>query len=227
MRHGQTVANQEGRFSGWSDVPLTAQGEAEARALAPVLSGHTFEGVWSSDLGRALATARMAWGEPRPDARLRELHFGALEGQRWADIDPVLRQSLLDFEGFCAPGGESLADFEDRVHGFLRTLPPGRHLLFTHGGVVRLLTRGLGVDRFLPNGVVVALDWHCPSAALRQGGQPAAPGVSTREVTPFPGVRMPAGRSWPPGRHDFGTNDRWESERRERAVEPTASQPRA
>lgn len=159
VRHGQTVANEEGRFSGWSNVALTAQGEAEARALAPLFSGVLFEGVWSSDLGRALATARLAWGEPRPDARLRELHFGALEGQRWADLDPALRQSLLDFDGFSAPGGESLAAFEHRLRGFLSTLPPGRHLLFTHGGVVRLLTRGLGVDRFLPNGVVVGLDW--------------------------------------------------------------------
>ena len=46
-----------------------------------------------------------------------------------------------------------------RVHSFLAALSPGRHLLFTHGGVIRSLTREVGEDSFLPTGSVVGLDW--------------------------------------------------------------------
>jgi probable phosphoglycerate mutase len=46
-----------------------------------------------------------------------------------------------------------------RVEGFLATLGNGRHVLFTHGGVIRLLTRQVGEDDFVPTGTVVALDW--------------------------------------------------------------------
>jgi len=40
-----------------------------------------------------------------------------------------------------------------------RDLPPGRHALFTHGGVVRLLAREVGEDRFVPTGTLVVVDW--------------------------------------------------------------------
>jgi probable phosphoglycerate mutase len=38
-------------------------------------------------------------------------------------------------------------------------LEPGRHLLFVHGGVIRVLTQDLGVDRFVPTGSLLGLDW--------------------------------------------------------------------
>jgi len=159
VRHGQTVANQRAQFSGHSDVALTAQGVAEARALRPLVRGVSFQGVWSSDLQRAVRTARLAWGEPQVDRRLREMDFGDLEGRRWDELEPELAEALLAFDDFEAPGGETLAELSARVDGFLAELPAGRHLLVTHGGVVRLLTRRLGMNRFLPNTVVVALDW--------------------------------------------------------------------
>jgi 2,3-bisphosphoglycerate-dependent phosphoglycerate mutase len=159
VRHGQTTANADGILSGWLDVPLTELGEAQARFAARHLVGIRFDGVWSSDLARALATARIAWGEPIPDRRLRELHFGELEGRKWGELGGDLEAALLEFRRFRAPGGEDLEMLRERVHGFLGGLTPGRHLIFTHGGVVRLLTRDLGQDRFLPNGCTAILDW--------------------------------------------------------------------
>ncbi len=171
VRHGETPRSRDGRLAGWVDTPLTARGEAEARRLRPFLEGERFDGVWSSDLRRAVRTARLAWGEPRRDALLREISFGALEGRLWQALDPALADALRRFEGFSAPGGESLADLSRRVTGFIGSLPPGRHLLFTHGGVIRFLTRRAGHDGFLPTGSVAALDWNARRLLfLREGG---------------------------------------------------------
>jgi len=174
VRHGETQASRDGTLAGWADVPLTERGIEQARAVLPVLAGERFDGVWSSDLSRAVATARLAWGEPRTDARLREINFGALEGRDWTTLDPAYKTALSDFDGFNPPGGETLIEVRDRVESFLAELPSGRHLLFTHGGVIRLLTRAVGEDGFVPTGTVVGLDWtrrrllfkrECPIAA--------------------------------------------------------------
>lgn len=160
VRHGETPASRGRTLAGWADVPLTERGEAQAVALRAVFAGETFAGVWSSDLVRAVRTARLAWGEPSQDRRLRELAFGELEGAAFAAIDPPVREALLRFEGFVAPGGESFDEFQDRVMSFVDELPPGRHALFTHGGVVRLLARELGEDRFVPTGTLLIVDWE-------------------------------------------------------------------
>jgi probable phosphoglycerate mutase len=160
VRHGETTANAANVLSGWSDVPLTPKGEDQARALKPLLAGHRFDGVWSSDLRRAIATAELATGAaPRTDARLREMCFGEFEARPWAEIDALLREDLLAFVSFSAPGGEDLVAFKARVIDFANRLDPGRHLVFTHGGAIRALTMDLGEDRFLPNGGLCALDW--------------------------------------------------------------------
>lgn len=160
VRHGETPWNALGRLSGWGDVPLTPRGEAQARALAPLLADERFDSVVSSDLSRAVHTARLAYGEPQRRLwELRELDFGALEGLKWADLPEPHRMALLAFEGFEAPGGESTAGLRSRVYGFLEGLAPGRHLAFTHGGVLRLVLRDFDRDRFLRPCAVVGLDW--------------------------------------------------------------------
>jgi probable phosphoglycerate mutase len=159
VRHGETPASRGGTLAGWEDVPLTERGQEQASAVRPLLKGTRFDGVWSSDLVRAVATARLAWGEPVQDPRLREMGFGELEGVRWETMAPRWQEALLHFEGFAAPGGESFDDLKARVLAFLDGLAPGRHLVFTHGGVVRLLSREAGEDRFVPTGTLLVLDW--------------------------------------------------------------------
>jgi len=98
VRHGQSNANLEGRFAGQTDVELTRLGEKQAASLRSLLEEHEFDGVWSSDLVRAQNTARLAYGEPVPDPRLREIHFGDLEGESWENADEQVKQRLLQFE---------------------------------------------------------------------------------------------------------------------------------
>ncbi len=159
VRHGETTSGAERKLAGWHDPPLTAKGRDQARALRPFLNGQDFIGVWSSDLVRTQTTARLAWGEAQPDQRLREMNFGALENQPYEEIDRRMGKLFMEFRSFTAPEGESIDAVRTRVLGFLDQLPPGRHLLFVHGGIIRLLTQDLGIDRFVATSTVVGLDW--------------------------------------------------------------------
>ena len=159
VRHGETTFSASKRVAGWSDPPLTDNGRRQAEALRNVIDGSEFTGVWSSDLQRAVESARLAWGEATPDARLRESNFGSLEGCSYTEADSTYGEVFRDFREFQAPEGESHAEFRSRVRDFVAGLEPGRHLLVVHGGVIRVLTQDLGLDRFVPTGTLVGLDW--------------------------------------------------------------------
>ncbi len=159
VRHGETTFSASRRVAGWSDPPLTDNGRRQASALREVLNGGDFTGVWSSDLVRTVESARLAWGPARPDARLRECNFGALEGCSYEEADTTYGEVFAVFRGFQAPDGETHAEFRGRVSNFVEELEPGRHLLFVHGGVIRALTQDLGLDRFVATGSLVSVDW--------------------------------------------------------------------
>ena len=89
VRHGETAWNRSGRFTGWADEPLTAQGERDARAAGASLahSGIPWHVVHTSRLRRAIDTATLALREmpgANPtlirDWRLNERHVVDLEG---------------------------------------------------------------------------------------------------------------------------------------------------
>jgi probable phosphoglycerate mutase len=170
VRHGETPASRDRKLAGWTNVPLTAEGERQAAALRRRLEGQAFDSVWSSDLDRALRTARLAWGEPRVDARLREMSFGELEGRSWEALSAEEQGALMRFAGFDTPGGESFEALRSRVLSLVDALAPGRHLFFTHGGVVRLLSREVGEDGFVPTGTLLVLDWTARRLVSRTDG---------------------------------------------------------
>jgi probable phosphoglycerate mutase len=155
VRHGATDWSDAGKLTDWSDVALNEAGRARARHVGRILARTTFKGIWSSDLRRATETAHLAVGRAVADPRLRELDFGDLEGARWEDHPPKIQEALLRFDGFTAPGGESVADFRARVLDFVGGLTPGEHLAFTHGGVIRLLLRERGSERHVVPGDLV------------------------------------------------------------------------
>jgi len=166
VRHGETLWNREGRLLGWTDLPLTPEGEAQARALKGLLPPLP---AFSSDLVRARRTAELAGFRPEATWALREIHFGALEGAPWEALEPAYKEALLRFQGFHPPGGESLETFQERVFRFLEGLKAPA-LLFTHGGVVRAALRALGEDGLVPPGSVLVVDW--PRRVLDRLGAP-------------------------------------------------------
>lgn len=159
VRHGESVWNAAGLITGWSDVALTTRGEEQARAARALLASVPFDSVWSSDLIRAVHTARLALGEPVLDARLRELNFGELDGKPWSAVEAIVGRQAGDIDTFGAPGGESLKELTARVRSFLEGLEPGHHAVFCHGGVVRSMLSLLGSPSFVPNCAVVHFDW--------------------------------------------------------------------
>jgi 2,3-bisphosphoglycerate-dependent phosphoglycerate mutase len=89
IRHGQSVWNLEKRFTGWVDVDLTAQGEAEAKRSGELIkaAGIAFDRGYTSVLTRAIRTADLAltaadqlWIPLTKDWRLNERHYGGLTG---------------------------------------------------------------------------------------------------------------------------------------------------
>ncbi len=159
VRHGETEWNAQRRFQSRTDLPLNETGRRQAARLAARLQGTAFTEVWSSDLARAVETARLAWGRPLRDVRLREIDLGDLEGRRWSDLDPEIQEALARFEGFVAPGGESYDQFRARVLSWVEERESGDHLVVTHGGVIRLLLRTFGLpDPFPAPGSLTVLD---------------------------------------------------------------------
>src|SRR3954469_13034947 len=79
-RHGETAWTLSRKHTGRTDLPLTAEGERQAREeLGPKLAGMSFDLVLSSPLQRALQTARAAGFDPELDDRLREFDYGDYE----------------------------------------------------------------------------------------------------------------------------------------------------
>ena len=149
VRHGETVWNLDGRVQGWGDPPLSGTGRAQARRLEPRLKG-TFTAVYNSGLRRTTETAQLALPGvcSTPDARLRELSFGAWEGKTWVEVAATDADALAAWYGdpykHAPTDGEMYADLETRVQAWLETLPKaGRVLAFTHGGPIRAVLYGL------------------------------------------------------------------------------------
>lgn len=89
LRHGESIWNKENRFTGWTDVDLTDQGNAEAREAGRVLKreGFTFDVAYTSVLKRAIRTLWLVldemdlmWIPVHRSWRLNERHYGALQG---------------------------------------------------------------------------------------------------------------------------------------------------
>ena len=94
LRHGESTWNKENRFTGWTDVDLSARGVDEARAAGRLLKaeGCAFDLAWTSVLKRAIRTLHLAleeldrlWLPVHKDWRLNERHYGALQGLNKAE----------------------------------------------------------------------------------------------------------------------------------------------
>jgi len=135
IRHGETTWSLTHQHTGRTDVPLTEDGEAQARQLGKRLRGIPFTRVFSSPSGRARKTCALVGldraAEIEPD--LAEWDYGDYEGRCTADIRKG-RPEWNIFRDGC-PGGETtgqVCDRADRLLARARQLS-GRVALFSHG----------------------------------------------------------------------------------------------
>jgi len=141
VRHGETAWTLTGQHTGRTDLPLTEEGERQARALAANLGALPIDRMLSSPLQRARRTAALAMphAHVEEDDDLMEWHHGAYEGRRTVEIQAE-RPGWSLFQDGC-PGGETLdsvATRTDRVIDRVRA-DGGAVLLFGHREVLRIL----------------------------------------------------------------------------------------
>ncbi len=163
MRHGRTEWNATRRFQGQSDIPLSIEGRAQAAATAAALASDPIDGIVSSDLSRALETARAIAArhglEVVPDARLREFKFGEWEGLTWDEIVgryPVAADiAFSSVRAYAPSGGERFEAVRARVGDVLDEIAgrQGRIVLVTHAGALHALLDILVADQIDPQTV--------------------------------------------------------------------------
>ena len=148
-RHGQTAWTATGQHTGRTDIPLTEQGEQEARQLGERLRNLKFGMVLTSPLKRAERTSELAgFGDAAAvDDDLVEWDYGDYEGMRSTEIK-AKRPDWQLFRDGC-PGGESPADVAARADRIVRRARAanGDALVFSSGHFLRVLAaRWLGLD---------------------------------------------------------------------------------
>ncbi len=155
VRHGQSQTNLERRFTGQAQAPLTDQGVADARRAGEKLVGLSFDRIYSSDLIRAVHTAKEAIPgcEPIQLPLLREISVGPkLEWRYIADCEAEYGQTLWEHRNaydFTSYGGENEEMLIARARQFLTLLesdPCDQVIAFSHAGFIScVLGQVLGI----------------------------------------------------------------------------------
>jgi probable phosphoglycerate mutase len=140
-RHGETAWTVSGQHTGRTDLPLTPNGERNARRLGLRLQSMSFVKVFSSPLRRAIGTCELAGfgAVAEVDEDLVEWNYGRYEGMRSAEIQADRPRWQLFRDG--CPGGESPEEVglrADRVIGRVRAAG-GDVLVFSSGHFIRVL----------------------------------------------------------------------------------------
>lgn len=177
VRHGETEWNRIERIQGMEDIPLNALGLAQAEAVAAEL-GKIVRGdaeLVSSDLVRTRETTKPiidATGlHARYDARLRERHFGVLQGKtytEWRTMDAEgARRHAEGDQDYGPEGGETAREFYARCVSAVTDLAIACDeptlLIVTHGGVVSSMYRhsqGMGA--------IGARTWSVPNCSISE-----------------------------------------------------------
>lgn len=117
VRHGEADSNRDGKFGGWSPVPLTERGRRQAAAAAAELATRAPVAVITSDVVRAQETAApiaAALGlEPRLEPGLRERSLGIFDGLAFTEAEaryPEVWQRLVARDATVLPDGAETAD---------------------------------------------------------------------------------------------------------------------
>jgi 2,3-bisphosphoglycerate-dependent phosphoglycerate mutase len=156
VRHGQSQWNLENRFTGWIDIPLSQEGEEEARNVGRKLKGFRFDKAFSSMLQRAISTYEIAAQEAgfmhlilEKDEALNERMYGDLQGLNKDECRKKFGEEQVHIwrrsYDIAPPGGESLKDTAERVIPYYQSrieplLKKGKNILVVaHGNSLRAL----------------------------------------------------------------------------------------
>jgi broad specificity phosphatase PhoE len=148
-RHGETAWTISGQHTGSTDLPLTEQGERNARQLGQELRGRQFARIFTSPLQRAARTCELAGfgAQSEVDRDLVEWNYGEYEGLRTVEIH-TKRPGWQIFRDGC-PGGESPEEVGARADRVVKRVRAVQRdvLIFSSGHFLRVLSaRWLGLE---------------------------------------------------------------------------------
>ncbi len=148
VRHGVTTFNEQGRYCGVSDAPLSSEGLRQVRCVADLLRQEQFISIYTSPLKRCVQSAEIISKPydvcPASLPGFSEIDFGLWEGLSFEAIQAGYPEELSRWferpETFTFPEGESIAGFHDRVIGSLGKVLEGQgdRLIVAHGGSIRI-----------------------------------------------------------------------------------------
>lgn len=185
LRHGQSTWNLENKFTGWVDVDLTPQGEAEAEEAGKkiALAGIHIDQAFTSVLKRAIETLELCLhaagqtGIPvEYDQALNERHYGDLQGLNKAETAEKFGEAQVKLwrrsYSVRPPNGESLEDTSKRTLPYFEAkiipaLKAGKSVLISaHGNSLRAIVMRLDslseeevLALNIPNGVPIVYDF--------------------------------------------------------------------
>jgi len=158
--HGTTTDNEKNLSSGWNDVALSELGVQQSKDLAEKTKALHFDAIFTSDLRRAIDSAKLTWGDTYPlitDQRLRECDYGDLNSKPSEEVEPM-QEKAIDIP---MPNGESYEMVKDRIKAFLDFLKKdydGKHIAIVAHKAPQLaldvLIKGMTWDE------AFATDWH-------------------------------------------------------------------
>jgi len=183
VRHGESEWNQQNRFTGWVDVPLTEKGRAEARAAAGQIKEIRFDQAYTSELERAQETLKIILEETGQaqlgtmrDKALNERHYGDLQGLDKAETVRKFGEKQVHIwrrsYDTAPPNGESLKDtaartlpyFEDKI---MKGIREGKNIIVSaHGNSLRSIVMDLDklsrdevLELNIPTGVPIVYEF--------------------------------------------------------------------
>lgn len=159
VRHGESLWNALGQWTGWTDIELTYAGREEAKRAAIVLRDISFHVAHTSDLSRAQETLEIILRQLKLEIPIKKHHaikernYGSLTGKnKWKIKEEYGEEQFMLWRrswDHPVPAGESLKDVHARVVPYykkyiLPDLKKGKHILVAaHGNSIRALVKHL------------------------------------------------------------------------------------
>lgn len=151
VRHGETELNRKKLYYGWTDVPLTLNGEAQCQLIKENLNKVSFDVIITSPLIRVIHSSEIITGLNKDQFKiypeLKELNFGKWENLHYTEIKKIYNEEWLqwakDWQDFCIPEGESFNTFYNRVNlcfdKILEKYSGKTILIVGHQGVLKII----------------------------------------------------------------------------------------
>jgi|LGVE01.1.fsa_nt_gb alpha-ribazole phosphatase len=144
LRHGETYANVDKRYFGFSESDLTERGKLQIQKMKEILLDKKIDKVYCSPSDRTKQTAKILGVDYIINENLREMNFGIFEEMTYDEIMNKYPNEGNEFYSnwgkYKIPKGESFIDVNNRVRTFFESIKKDEDVLvITHGGWIRAL----------------------------------------------------------------------------------------